>query len=250
MRFAVCRCLRWLVRSSSKIRSMIPVNGPSFGRRGGLPRRYPGGTENDSILRTVLRSSPNTREASRVLIPSTRHARRTRAYISTRYIPPPPVRATLTEGYTRSHFGPPQPDQPAASVGDYCAAVLIQSRRNKKAALKLMRKLLKKQGYAPNKVVTDKLPSYGAALRDLNMTGKHVTGGRSNNRAENSHLPVRQRERRMQGFKSSGSAQRFLSTHAAIYNTFNVQRHLITRKTMRQFRGDAMNTWRTVTAAA
>ncbi len=87
-------------------------------------------------------------------------------------------------------------------------------------------------------------------LRDLNMTGKHVTGGRSNNRAENSHLPVRQRERRMQGFKSPGSAQRFLSTHAAIYNTFNVQRHLITRKTMRQFRGEAMNTWRTVTAAA
>ena len=69
--------------------------------------------------------------------------------------------------------------------------ILVQSRRNKKAALKLMRKLLKKQGYAPNKVVTDKLPSYGAALRDLNMTGKHVTGGRSNNRAENSHLPVR-----------------------------------------------------------
>ena len=63
--------------------------------------------------------------------------------------------------------------------------ILVQSRRNKKAALKLMRKLLKKQGYAPNKVVTDKLPSYGAALRDLNMTGKHVTGGRSNNRAEN-----------------------------------------------------------------
>ena len=128
--------------------------------------------------------------------------------------------------------------------------ILVQSRRNKKAALKLMRKLLKKQGYAPNKVVTDKLPSYGAALRDLNMTGKHVTGGRSNNRAENSHLPVRQRERRMQGFKSSGSAQRFLSTHAAIYNTFNVQRHLITRKTMRQFRGDAMNTWRRIPGGA
>ena len=71
MRFAVCRCLRWLVRSSSKIRSMIPVNGPSFGRLGGALRRYPGGTENDSILRTVLRSTPNTREASRVLIPST-----------------------------------------------------------------------------------------------------------------------------------------------------------------------------------
>ena len=79
--------------------------------------------------------------------------------------------------------------------------ILVQSRRNKQAALKLMRKLLKKQGYAPNKVVTDKLPSYGAALRDLNMTGKHVTGGRSNNRAENSHLPVRQRERRDAGLQ-------------------------------------------------
>ena len=128
--------------------------------------------------------------------------------------------------------------------------ILVQSRKNKNAAFKLMRKLLKKQGYAPNEVVTDKLPSYGAALRDLNMTGKHVAGGWSNNRAENSHLPVRQRERRMPGFKSPGSAQRFLSTHAAIYNTFNVHRHLITRKTMRQFRGDAMNTWRTMTAAA
>jgi putative transposase len=128
--------------------------------------------------------------------------------------------------------------------------ILVQSRRNKMAALKLMRKLLKKQGYAPSKVVTDRLPSYGAALRDLSMTGKHVTGGRSNNRAENSHLLVRQRERRMQGFKSPGSAQRFLSTHAPIYNTFKVQRHLITRRTMRQFRGESMATWRNVTAAA
>jgi transposase-like protein len=121
--------------------------------------------------------------------------------------------------------------------------ILVQSRRNKRAALKLMRKLLKKQGYAPTQVVTDKLPSYGAALRDLNMSEKHVTGGRSNNRAENSHLPVRQRERRMQRFKSAGSAQRFLSTHAAIYNTFNVQRHLITRKTLRLFRTEAMSVW-------
>ena len=160
-----------------------------------------------------------------------------------------------TTGGTLMRCFPPSTENGCIYGGRWTARgevldILVQSRRNKKAALKLMRKLLKKQGYAPNKVVTDKLPSYGAALRDLNMTGKHVTGGRSNNRAENSHLPVRQRERRMQGFKSSGSAQRFLSTHAAIYNTFNVQRHLITRKTMRQFRGDAMNTWRTVTAAA
>jgi putative transposase len=128
--------------------------------------------------------------------------------------------------------------------------VLVQSRRDKRAALKLMRKLLKAQGFAPTAVVTDKLPSYGAALSDLGMKSKHITGGRSNNRAENSHLPVRLRERRMQRFKSAGSAQRFLSTHAAVYNTFNVQRHLISRQTLRQFRGEALRTWQAVTAAA
>jgi putative transposase len=128
--------------------------------------------------------------------------------------------------------------------------VLVQSRRKKQAALKLMRKLLKQQGFCPTAVVTDKLPSYGAALSDLGMKVRHVTGGRLNNRAENSHLPIRLRERRMQRFKSAGSAQRFLSTHAAIYNTFNVQRHLISRKTLRKFRVEAMNRWDAVTAAA
>ena len=128
--------------------------------------------------------------------------------------------------------------------------VLVQSRRNKRAALKLMRKLLKSQGFSPDAVVTDKLPSYGAALSELGMRARHITGGRINNRAENSHLPIRQRERRMQRFKSAGSAQRFLSTHAAIYNTFNVQRHLISRRTIRQFRAAAMDRWDAVTAAA
>ena len=128
--------------------------------------------------------------------------------------------------------------------------VLVQSRRNKKAALKLMRRLLKAQGFAPIMVVTDKLASYRAALESLGMKGNHITGGRSNNRAENSHLPIRQRERHMQRFKSAGSAQRFLSTHAAIYNTFNVQRHLISRRTLRQFRAAAMHTWQEVTSAA
>ena len=108
--------------------------------------------------------------------------------------------------------------------------ILVQSRRNKKAALKLMRKLLKKQRFVPDAFVTDKLPSYGAALKDLGLTKHHDFGGRKNNRAENSHLPVRQRERRMQRFKSARSAQRFLSTHATVYNTFNVQRHLISPK--------------------
>jgi len=128
--------------------------------------------------------------------------------------------------------------------------ILVQSRRNKRAALKLMRKLLKKQGFVPDTVVTDKLPSYGAALRELNLSKHHDFGGRKNNRAENSHLPVRQRERRMQRFKSPGSAQRFLSVHASIYNTFNVQRHLISRKTLRQFRDEAMSVWQIATSAA
>ena len=128
--------------------------------------------------------------------------------------------------------------------------ILVQSRRNKNAALRLMRKLLKKQGFVPDTIVTDKLPSYGAALKDLGLSKRHDFGGRKNNRAENSHLPVRQRERRMQRFKSPGSAQRFLSTHAAVYNTFNVQRHLISRRTLRQFRSAAMSEWQAATAAA
>ncbi len=128
--------------------------------------------------------------------------------------------------------------------------ILVQSRRNKKAALKLIRKLLKKQGFVPDSFVTDKLPSYGAALKDLGLSRRHDFGGRKNTRAENSHLPVRQRERRMQRFKSPASAQRFLSTHAAVYNTFNVQRHLISRRTLRQFRSTAMSEWQIATCAA
>jgi putative transposase len=113
-----------------------------------------------------------------------------------------------------------------------------------------MRKLLKSQGFAPAAIVTDKLPSYGATLSDPGMKARHVTGGRLNNRSENSHLPTRLRERRMQRFKSAGSAQRFLSTHAAIYYTFNVQRDLISRQTLCKFQTEAMNRWDAVTAAA
>ena len=81
------------------------------------------------------------------------------------------------------------------------------------------------------------------------LIAMNVDGWR-NNRAENSHQPTRRRERKMQGFKSAGSAQRFLSFHAATYNIFNVQRHLISAKTHRVFRASAMKTWREVTAAA
>jgi putative transposase len=128
--------------------------------------------------------------------------------------------------------------------------ILVQPRRDHNAALKLMRKLLKKQGITPIAVVTDKLRSYGSALRELGIARRQDTGRWRNNRAENSHQPLRQRERRMKRFKSSGSAQRFLSTHAAIYNVFNVQRHLISRRTLRVFRDQAMLTWRQATVAA
>jgi putative transposase len=115
--------------------------------------------------------------------------------------------------------------------------------------MKLMRKLLKKQGFAPDVLVTDKLCSYGAARAALGLTAHHVRGLRKNNRAENSHQPVRRRERKMQRFKSPGSAQRFLSTHAAVHKTFNVQRHLTSRATLRVLRDEALHTWRAATAA-
>jgi putative transposase len=108
--------------------------------------------------------------------------------------------------------------------------LLVQPKRDTASALRLMRKLLKKQGYAPDELVTDKLGSYGAARRDLGLTAHHELGLRKNNRAESSHQPVRRRERKQQRFKSVGSAQRFLSVHAPVHNTFNLQRHLVSRR--------------------
>ena len=128
--------------------------------------------------------------------------------------------------------------------------ILVQPRRDRKAALKLMRKLLKKQGVTPATIVTDKLGSYSPALRELGVARRHDTGRWKNNRAENSHQPLRQRERRMKRFKSPGSAERFLSIHAAVYNVFNIQRHLTSRRTLRGFRDQAMLTWRQATVAA
>ena len=127
--------------------------------------------------------------------------------------------------------------------------VLVQRRRDKHAARKLMRKLLRKQGFAPTVVATDKLRSYGAAFAEIRLTARHEQGLRKNNRAEVSHQPVRRRERKMQRFKSPGAAQRFISMHDAAYNTFNVQRHLISRRTLRAFRTEAMAQWRAAAAA-
>src|SRR6202043_4101325 len=128
--------------------------------------------------------------------------------------------------------------------------MLVQRRRDKRAALRLMRKLLKKQGFTPKLLTTDKLGSYGAAFRHLQLTCPHEQGLRKNNRAENSPQGVRRREGKMQRFKSARSAQRFPSIHAAVHNTFNLQRHLVSRSTLRTFRAEAAAQWQDAVAAA
>ena len=128
--------------------------------------------------------------------------------------------------------------------------ILVQPRRDRTAALRLMRKLLRKQGFAPQVLVTDRLASYSCARRQLGLSARHKQGLRKNNRAENSHQVVRRRERKMQRFKSGGSAQRFLSAHSAVHNTFALQRHLISRRTLRLFRGEAAEQWKIATTAA
>ena len=121
---------------------------------------------------------------------------------------------------------------------------LVQSRRNTKAAKKLMKSLLKKQKMSPTLIVTDKLRSYHAAFRELRLTAEHIDNKRENNRAENSHQPVRRRERKMQRFKSPGSAQRFLNVHASTYSHFDLQRHLINRPLFKKLRAGAFSGWK------
>lgn len=128
--------------------------------------------------------------------------------------------------------------------------ILVQSKRDTKAALRLMRKLLRKQNCAPAVLVADKLGSYGAARRQLGLSARHEQGLRNNTRAENSHQPVRRRERKQPRFRSAGSAQRFLSAHAAVHTTFNVDRPLIARRTLGTFRAEAVEHWKAATAVA
>ncbi|MBM7048971.1 IS6 family transposase [Rhizobium lusitanum] len=121
--------------------------------------------------------------------------------------------------------------------------VLVQSRRNAKAAKRLMRKLLKGQGRSPRVMITDRLRSYGAAKREIMPGVEHRSHKGLNNRAENSHQPVRRRERIMKRFKSARQLQRFVSIHDPIANLFHVPRQDIPSNHHRQLRAAALDTW-------
>jgi putative transposase len=128
--------------------------------------------------------------------------------------------------------------------------VLVQSRRNKDAAKRLLRKLLKRQCRAPRVMITDKLASYGAAKREVMPSVEHRKHKGLNNRAENSHQPTRRRERQMKGFKSAGQAQRFLSAHDQISNLFLLRRDHLPAAQYRAARTQAFQMWAEITGVA
>ena len=114
--------------------------------------------------------------------------------------------------------------------------------RDKKAALKFLKKILNRHG-PTDEFVTDRLRFYRAALRELGIRDKQETGHRANNRAENSHLPFRRRERAMQRFRRMRTLQKFASVHASVFNHFNQERHLVDCQTHRTRRTAAMAEW-------
>ena len=122
--------------------------------------------------------------------------------------------------------------------------VLVQSRRNTKAAKRFFKTPLKGLRYVPRVVVTDKLGSYGAAKRQIIPHVEHRQSRYLNNRAENSHQPTRQRERRMKRFKSPRQAQQFLSAHGPIHQHSHPRRHLMTAAEYRAYRTHAFEVWK------
>ena len=125
--------------------------------------------------------------------------------------------------------------------------ILEQSRRNRRAAVRFFRKLLKSQGCVPRRLITDKLRSYPAARRIVMPSVVHVTDRYANNRAEVSHQPTRQRERQMRRFKSAAHLQRFASVHGVVLNLFRVGRHLLRAVHHRLLRARAFVEWDVVT---
>ena len=119
----------------------------------------------------------------------------------------------------------------------------VTKTRDKKAALKFLRKSMKRYG-RPHVFVTDKLRSYGAALKEIGAADRQETGRWLNNRAENSHLPFRRRERAMLRFRRMRSLQKFVSVHSSVSNHFNQERHLYTRANFKLNRNAALAEWR------
>jgi putative transposase len=124
--------------------------------------------------------------------------------------------------------------------------ILVQPRRDKAAAKRFFRKLLKRLTYVPRVLITDKLKSYEAARRELLSSVEHRQHRYLNNRAENSHQPTRQRERRMQGFKSPGQAQRFLAAYGPITQHFRPRRHRFSASAYRQEMSQRFDTWQQI----
>ncbi len=127
--------------------------------------------------------------------------------------------------------------------------ILVQSRRDRQAAVRFFRKVLKGQDRSPRRLVTDKLRSYSAAHRTVMRTVVHSTRQYENNRAEVSHQPTREREPQMRRFKSAAHAQRFLSVHGLVQNLFRVGRHLLRAVHHRALRTRSFRVWDEVTCA-
>lgn len=119
----------------------------------------------------------------------------------------------------------------------------VTKKRDRRAALKFLKKSMRRHG-SPEVLVTDKLRSYGAALRELGIAERQETGRWANNRAENSHLPFRRRERAMLRFRQMRSLQKFASVHASVYNHFNQERALYSRQNFKTNRAAALAEWR------
>ena len=125
---------------------------------------------------------------------------------------------------------------------------IVTKKRYKRAALKLLRKLMRRYG-RPETIVTDKLKSYGAAMKEIGNVKRQEVGRHLNNRAENSHLPFRRRERGMQRFRHMRNLQKFASIHSSVYNHFNQERHQYNRHNFKENRTAALNEWRQLLAA-
>ena len=123
----------------------------------------------------------------------------------------------------------------------------VTKRRNRRAALKFLRKAMKRNG-CPKAIVTDRLRSYGAAMKVIGNADRQETGRWLNNRAENSHQPFRRREQAMSKFRSAKSLQKFTASHASIYNHFNQERHLYSRQNFKNNRSAALAEWRQIAA--